>query len=214
MQALADFIFEFTIRDKEEGMALEVETCWKLFVDGAANNFCSGARVVLETPEGRSVCYALHFEFPATNNEAEYEALIAGLKIVKELETKFIHIYSDSQLVVCQVKGQYQARGENLAPDLSKVQKLLKDIEHYTITHIPREYNTKVDYLAKLASYGEAQSLRLVPVETLITPSISEMDTEWIFEKAKEPKTWMMPIKDYMLTGTLPTDRNQWKKLI
>lgn len=110
-QALAYFIAEFTIRDDEEQNNEPPDIPWKLFVDGASNSKCSRAGVVLHTPEGRSACYALRLEFLATNNEAEYEALIAGLKIVKELGIKTVHIYSDSKLIVCQVKGEYQARG-------------------------------------------------------------------------------------------------------
>lgn len=83
--------------------------------------------------------------------------MIARLKIVKELEIKSIHIYSDSQLAVYQVKVEYQTRGENLASYLSKAEELLNDIEHYTITYITREQNTKADYFAKLASSREAQ---------------------------------------------------------
>ena len=63
---------------------------WKLYVDGARNDYCSRAGVVLETPERQSLCYALRLEFPSTNNEVEYEALIAGLKIAKELNIKVL----------------------------------------------------------------------------------------------------------------------------
>ena len=78
-----------------------METCWKLFIDGASNNFYSVVGVVLETPEGLCVCYSLCLEFPGTNNKVEYEVLIAGLKIVRELDIKSVHICSDSQLVIC-----------------------------------------------------------------------------------------------------------------
>ena len=101
-QALADFIAEFMDRGvNEDDTASKESVQWKLYVDGARNEHCSGAEIVLETPEGRSLCYALRLEFPSTNNEAEYEALIAGLRIAKELNIKALQIYSDSQLIVC-----------------------------------------------------------------------------------------------------------------
>jgi len=71
---------------------------------------------VIVTPEGRSISYALKLNFSATNNEAEYEALVAGLKLAKELGIQTLQILCDSQLVVFQVKGDYQAKGARLAP--------------------------------------------------------------------------------------------------
>ena len=117
---------------------MDIPTKWKLYVDGSRNDYCFGAGVVLETPEGRSLCYALRLEFPSTNNEAEYEALIAGLKIAKELNIKALQIFSDSQLIVCQVKKEFQAKGGNLPAYLSKAWELLDDFDHYTISHIPQ----------------------------------------------------------------------------
>ena len=149
-----------------------------MYVDGARNDYCSGAGVVLETPEGRSLCYALRLEFPSTNNEAEYEALIAGLRIAKELNIKALQIFSDSQLIVCQVRKEFQAKGGNLPAYLSKAWELLHDFDRYSINHIPREENMKADSLAKYSSTGEAQLLGLVPVEVLSAPSTDEMDDD------------------------------------
>ena len=91
---------------------------WKMYTDGASNDRCSGVGIVLVTPENRSVCYVLKLEFTATNNEAEYEVLIAGLRIIKELGIRSVEIFCDSQLVVYQVRGDDQARGQRLAPYL------------------------------------------------------------------------------------------------
>lgn len=104
-QALANFIVEFTMRDDEEEVQSETYMQWKLFVDGASNNFCLGAGVVLENLEGRAISYALRLEFLAINNEAEYEALIVGLKVVKELKINAIHIYIGSQRSFVRWKG-------------------------------------------------------------------------------------------------------------
>lgn len=74
-----------------------------MYVDGASNEWCSDTRVVLVTPEEHPIYYPLKLDFLATNNEAEYEALIEGLRITKELGIKTSHIFYDFQLVVCQV---------------------------------------------------------------------------------------------------------------
>ena len=75
----------------------------------------SGTGVVLEIPMGEKVCYALRLQFPASNNEAEYKALITGLRLAREMGLQQVRVYSDSQLVVNQVRGDYQAKGENMA---------------------------------------------------------------------------------------------------
>ena len=59
--------------------------------------------------------YALKFGFKDSNNKAEYEALIVGLNLAKEMKIESLEIYSDSQLVVCQIRDKYQARGEKMA---------------------------------------------------------------------------------------------------
>lgn len=88
------------------------------------------------TPEGRNICYAMMLDFDATNNEAEYESLVHGLKIAREIGVKAVQIYSDSQLIVNQVLGEFQTKGLRLAAYLAKVMGLLDDFEYYTITHI------------------------------------------------------------------------------
>ena len=75
----------------------------------------SGADVVLEIPTGEKVNYALRLEFLASNNEAEYKALLAGLRLAKKVRVEQIKIHSDSQLVINQTNGDYQAEGENMA---------------------------------------------------------------------------------------------------
>lgn len=83
-------------------------------MNGLSNSLGSGASLVLTGPEGDVNEYGLHFKFPATNNEIEYEALITGFKIVKEVGVQYLTIFNDSQLVVGQVKGEYEAREENM----------------------------------------------------------------------------------------------------
>lgn len=95
-----------------------------MYMDGASNERCSGDEVVLVTPEEHSICYALKLDFPVTNNETEYEALIAGLKIAKEMGLKTLHNFCSSQLVVCQVRKEFQAKRARLAPYLNRILEL------------------------------------------------------------------------------------------
>lgn len=83
-------------------------------MDEAFSDQRSGARVILVILEERSICYALKIDFHATNNEAKYEAPITRLKLARELGVKTLQFFCDSQLLVCQVRGDYQAGGSNL----------------------------------------------------------------------------------------------------
>ena len=76
---------------------------WKVFVDGASSASGAEARIVVITPEGIKLEHSFRLGFKASNNEAEYEALLAGLRVVSDLGAKEVEIYSDSRLVVNQV---------------------------------------------------------------------------------------------------------------
>ena len=108
-------------------------------MDGSSNKGGSGAGLILISPEEHRVHYALRFGFKASNNEAEYEALITGLRLAKEIRVESLDIYSDSQLVICQVTNEYQARGEKMATYLQKAKDLLNAFSSFKIQQVPRE---------------------------------------------------------------------------
>lgn len=157
------------------------------------------AGIVLVTSEDRSICYALKLNFPTTNNKAEYETLIAGLKLAKELEIKSLEIFCNSLLVVYQVRRDYQAKGQRLAPYLIQIQELLTGFEYYDITHLPRDQNKETNSLVKFDSTGDAQQMGLVPVEVLNVLSINQIEIDWVLETEPEKESWMTPIKDSSL---------------
>ena len=110
-QILADFVMEFTSAEPAEKAQTETNpSIWKLFVDGASNAQGSGAGLILTSPEGIDIEYALRFGFRTSNNEAEYEAVIAGLNLAHLLEVDQLEVYSDSQLVVRQIEDTYEAK--------------------------------------------------------------------------------------------------------
>ena len=109
-QVLADFVTEFSPREGKE-MVCPVEVIlWKVFVDGASGALEAGARIVVITPKGIKLEHSFTLGFKASNNEAEYEALLAGLRVVSNLGAKEVEIYSDSHLVVNQVQGSFEAK--------------------------------------------------------------------------------------------------------
>ncbi|GJZ01603.1 reverse transcriptase domain-containing protein [Tanacetum coccineum] len=114
-QILADFLAETPpkkeIKNGETKMKEpESENAWKLFTDGASRSDGSRVGLMLVDPEGKEYTYALRFEFKTTNNEAKYEALLARLRIAKEMKIQELIIFVDSQLVANQVNGLFEAR--------------------------------------------------------------------------------------------------------
>ena len=99
---------------------------WRLSIDGAANTQGSGASLILTSPDGIDVEYALRFGFQASNNEAEYETVIVGLNLAHSMEANQLEVNNDSQLVVRQIEDSYEAKGEKMILYLKKVRELLK----------------------------------------------------------------------------------------
>ena len=110
-QVLADFVMEFTSAEPAKDAQTTTDlTISKLSVNGASNAQGSEAGLILTSPEGIDIEFALRFGFHASNNEAEYEAVITGLNLAHSLEVDQLEIYSDSQLVVRQIEDTYEAK--------------------------------------------------------------------------------------------------------
>ncbi|GJY13908.1 reverse transcriptase domain-containing protein [Tanacetum coccineum] len=102
---------------------------WTLYTDGASGSDSSGAGLILTDLDRKEITYALRFGFPTSNNEAEYETLIAGLELTLRLEVCHLQVFTDSVLVTNHVKGTYEAREELMKQYLSKVQSLQEGFE-------------------------------------------------------------------------------------
>ena len=83
---------------------------WTVQIDGSATKKVGGVGVVLISPKKETLKYVVRLQFPATNNKVEYEALLTGLSLVKALEAKNLIVQADSQLIIGQVKGDYEAK--------------------------------------------------------------------------------------------------------
>ena len=124
--------------------------------------------MMLISLEGHKIHCALCFRFQASNNEAEYEALIVGLRLARELQACHLRIYSTSQLVVNQLNDIYLARGERMTTYLEKAKELMEAFPMASIEVILRSKNANVDALVKLASTMDAELLDVVSMEFLI----------------------------------------------
>ncbi|XP_052185187.1 uncharacterized protein LOC127796825 [Diospyros lotus] len=204
-QALADFIVEYTPSKEAKEKSI---TEWLLFVDGATSSQGSGARIVLIPPEGESLEYSLRFAFPSSNNMAEYEALIAGLRLARKLEVAQLIAHSDSQLIVQQYYGQYETREPAMGQYLQKVRALAQLFESFWLVQINRSLNGHADALSKLASTKETTG-RTVYVEVLQQPSIEKPEVACI----ENSNDWRTPFYKYLTAGELPTDPKEARKI-
>ncbi|KAK0593629.1 hypothetical protein LWI29_010571 [Acer saccharum] len=214
-QAVADFVAEFTEPSIEVARMMVGQNKkvfkWQLRIDGSSNTHGSGAGVVVSTPEGDSVECALRFDFKATNNQAEYEALIAGLKVCTVLGADEVEIFSDSQVVVNQVLDEYQARDESMITYLELAKELLGRFKEYRIVHVPREENEQADALAKLASATINIWPKSISIIRLLQPSI--VRSKEVGAVFGERNSWITPIKEYLVNDVLPSDPLEAKRL-
>ncbi|GMH25257.1 hypothetical protein Nepgr_027100 [Nepenthes gracilis] len=125
---------------------------WTLHVDGSSTDNGNGAGVILTTPDGFEIKYSLKLDFSATNNVAEYEALLAGLRLTKECSAKRLVVHSDSELIVNQVNGGFEANNPSLARYLAKAKEAIQGFDKLTLVHVPRAENWKADRLARAAA--------------------------------------------------------------
>ena len=140
---------------------------WEVYVSGASNQKGSGVGLVLISPEKVIVEKSLRLDFSTTNNEAEDEALIMGMAMVHRMGGKSAKVFSDSRLVVGQVKGEFEAKDERMQGYLSQVKCLQSEFESFDLLHIPRSGNAHANSLAMLATSLTQDLPRVIVVEDL-----------------------------------------------
>ncbi|GKC20577.1 reverse transcriptase domain-containing protein [Tanacetum coccineum] len=215
-----DFLIEAPPEDNRKEVGRKTDTkleetkpsCeWKLYTDGESSFDGSGTRLMLIDPEGKEYTYALSFKFETTNNEAEYEALLTGLRIAQEMDIVNLAIFVDSQLLVNQIKGIYAAKQPAIRVYLKRTKETLRRFRSYTIEHIRRNQNKKVDAQSKLASMTFEHLTKEVLVDVLARRSIVEKEVLQV--KTKEEESWMTPIHKYLRSGLLPEDSKESRKI-
>ena len=179
-QVLVDLVAEFTEPPVEivaeeqnmDGKSIGVIStpgpqCWKVYVDGAANQRGSRVGLVLISPEEAIIEKSLRLGFSAMNNEAEYEALLQGIVMVQKMGEKAMEMFSDSRLVVGQVKGELKARDVRMQEYLSRVKHLQLGFNSFSLSHVPRSGNTHADSLGTLATSSARDLPRIILVQHL-----------------------------------------------
>ncbi|GJX41629.1 RNA-directed DNA polymerase, eukaryota, partial [Tanacetum coccineum] len=126
-------------------------TAERLYTDGASNNEGSGAVLILIAPDDVEYSYALRLNFSNSNNEAEYEALLAGLRIAKEMQVRDIHAFVDSKLVANQVEGSYEAKRARMIKYREKVLELAGAFNRLGREQQGKQKNSRNEEVSKIS---------------------------------------------------------------
>ncbi|XP_077222201.1 uncharacterized protein LOC143856047 [Tasmannia lanceolata] len=187
------------------------EPLWEVYVDESSNKDGCGAGLILTGPDKFVLDYTLRFRFRASNNEAEYEALIARMNLAAQTSAQKLKAYCNSQLVANQIQGVYEARNERIIKYLSKVRQLAGKFKNFEVIRIPRTENTKADVLSKLPASGYT-TLESICMEFMKESSIEKEVVE-IMQVEHEP-CWMDEIVEYLRSGKLPEAKKEARKVI
>ena len=253
-QALADFLAEHPIPadsplacefPDEEVMHVEGDNSrWEMYFDGASSirptkgkqipKIRAGVGLVFVTPEGGILQHSFALTEPCTNNEAEYEALIAGLELALSLEIKKLHVYGDSQLIISQVMGEYRVLKPELIKYHERALELMKGIPEIIYEKVSRATNGKADALARVAKeLCEPEDTEVHITVRNRRPLFPHFNDETersrrsqkcdasgsLGEPVAETMTaqsevdWRQPFLDYFKHGTLPQEKSMQEQL-
>lgn len=153
--------------------------------------------------------YGVQLKFLATNNEAEYKAMLTGLCVTKAIRAKKVLLKSDSQLILGQVNNEYEAKEEKMQKYLKLTNQLICHFEEIRFVQIPRAENREVDEIARLALSKEEVERPDLKIEVQKHPSIEEVHIFPIQNK----ESWMAPILSYIRNGELPPDPKEAERV-
>jgi ribonuclease HI len=222
-QILADFVVEWT-EIQTPPASIEHET-WTMYFDGSVMKEGAGVGLVFISPLGVRMEYMVRLHFPASNNSAEYEALINSLRIVVELEIKHLEIRGDSELVVDQVMKDKNCVDPKMAAYYQVVRDLEGRFHDLELHHLLRDYNKAADVLAKVASsrspvphgvFASDQHQPSVRAEGKKPPEESEPEVMTIDQPPEvnlEDPDWWFPILEWLVEGKLPSDQTEARRI-
>uniref|UniRef100_A0A2N9FDW4 RNA-directed DNA polymerase n=1 Tax=Fagus sylvatica TaxID=28930 RepID=A0A2N9FDW4_FAGSY len=206
-QAIADLLAQFPGEDSssishevpgeigEVLLADLADSTWTLKFDGSSTSSSSGAGIVLAREDGKTIAKSFKLDFPCSNNASEYEAYITGLVIAHEMGIKHLRVIGDSNLIICQTKGEFSLKEPSLALYRALAQKLEEKFDTFEISHAMRCENRYADALATLGSQVSFEGSKVdVTIDKRSMPI-----TDLLREKFKEPnldaEDWRTPIK-------------------
>jgi ribonuclease HI len=232
-QVLADFLAEWV--DTQLPTAPIQAELWTMYFDGSLMKTGAGAGLLFISPLGKHVRYVIRLHFPASNNVAEYEALVNGLHIAVELGVRRLDARGDSQLVIDQVMKNSHCHDQKMEAYCDEVQHLEDKFYGLELNHVARRYNETTDELAKIAS-GRMTVPPNVFSRDIYQPSVKPNDAPEPEETSVQPEVpsaaegealrveieqsgitpnlnWQTPYWEYLLRGELPLDKAEAQRL-
>ena len=169
----------------------------------------SGADIGLQltSPTGERIEQAFRLGFNASNNESEYEALIADLELALAVGADSLSIRSDSQMVVGQVNAEFESRDPRMAKYASLVKQKLNTLLTWELKHVPRDSNERADALAAVAASLPINETIYLPIYYHLGSSLLPAQVSQIEEVPPDP------IRHYIATRELPNDRGRAHKI-
>ncbi|XP_073049657.1 uncharacterized protein [Primulina eburnea] len=197
-QALSDILSEM-VKPNEGGSMTNIRG-WASSLAGC------GVGVVIISPPREKIKLALRIDSWVTNNEVEYEAVLAGIQAAREVGASWIILYSDSQLITQQIKGVYEAKDDMMLKYLQLIKARAEVFADWGIEQIPREENSETDAVAKMAaSLSEVSTREILHASRLILSTEEEM--------LPEPEdSWMTPLIKFIVNNELHEDRARAQK--
>uniref|UniRef100_A0A2N9I5K1 Uncharacterized protein n=1 Tax=Fagus sylvatica TaxID=28930 RepID=A0A2N9I5K1_FAGSY len=211
-QAIADLLAQFPGEDSssishevprgmgEALLADLVDSTWTLKFDGSSTSNSSGAGIVLIREDGETIVKSFKLDFSCSNNASEYEAYITELAIAHEMGIKHLRVIGDSNLIICQTKGEFSLKEPSLALYRALAQKLEEKFDTFEISHAMRCENRYADALATLGSQVSFEGLRVdVTIDKRSMP-ITDLLREKFKEQNLDAEDWQTPIKAKLMS--------------
>ena len=203
---LADFIEELPQSEARPGSS----NWWILNIDRASRQIEAGIGLQLRSPSRDKIELAIRLGFGASNNESEYETIIAGLELATTLSVDNLLIRNDSQLVVGQVNEEFESRDPRMVKYVSWVKQHLSSFQVWKLEHIPKDRNERADALSSVASSLPLTKTIFLPIYYQPTSSIGSQQINQVDEN---PPSWMDPISLHLSTCQLPSERDKAHKI-
>ena len=177
--------------------------------DGSSTQKGGRASIVITSPEKDVLKYGVQLKFPVTNNEAEYKALLTGLRIARALGAENIMLKSDSQLVIGQVRGDFETKKTRMQKYLKLTNQLVSTFHHVEFVQIPRDQNAEANEIARSASADNRDKMNDWKLEEQNSPSIKELQTLPMHTHLG----WTSSILLFLRDGRLPPNPKEAKKI-
>ncbi|XP_051150192.1 uncharacterized protein LOC127264732 [Andrographis paniculata] len=225
-QILADFLAdhpipaEWELSDNfpdEDAFFFEITPPWKMYFDGSSHKNGAGAGLIFVTSQGEVLPYSFALKEKCSNNVAEYQALILGLKMAVDIKQRQLQVYGGSKLVGNQITGEFEVKKPELMPYLKYAKALIELLGDVSIEYVPRKGNGQADALAKLTSTLSIPDQQVyIPIRKVWVDSCKYKEEECVdkevnhlievFEIEEEEEDWRQPILDFLKYDKLPSD--------